>query len=100
PAVGAGLTMPLSWDMRFVAEDAELGFVFNRRGIIPDADLIWWVPRLIGFGRAMDLLLTGRIFSGREAAEIGLVSRAIPTDLVLETALQAARDIARNVGPV
>lgn len=100
PAVGAGLTMPLSWDMRFAAENAKLGFVFNRRGIMPDADLIWWVPRLIGFSRAMDVLLTGRIFSGREAAEMGLVSRAVPGEHLLETALEAARDIARNVGPV
>lgn len=99
-AVGAGLTMPLSWDMRFAAENAKLGFVFNRRGIIPDADLIWWVPRLIGFSRAMDVLLTGRIFTGREAAEMGLVSRAVPAEQLLETALAAARDIARNVGPV
>lgn len=99
-AVGAGLTMPMAWDIRIAAEDAKLGFVFNRRGIIPDADLIWYIPKLIGFSRAMDVLLTGRIFSGKEAAEMGLVSRAVPKELVLDAALEAANDIATNVAPV
>lgn len=99
-AVGAGLTMPMAWDIRIAAEDAKLGFVFNRRGVIPDADLIWYIPRLIGFSRAMDILLTGRIFSGAEAAEMGLVSRAVPKEQVLDTALEAAKDIATNVAPV
>lgn len=98
--VGAGLTMPLAWDIRIAAEDAKLGFVFNRRGIMPDADLIWWVPRLIGFSRALDLLLTGRIFSGAQAEEWGLVSRAVPREQVVDTALEMARDIATNTGPV
>jgi enoyl-CoA hydratase/carnithine racemase len=98
--VGAGLTMPLEWDIRIAAEDAKLGFVFNRRGVMPDADLIWWVPRLVGFSRAMDLLLTARIFSGAEAADWGLVSRAVPREQVVDTALDMARDIATNVAPV
>jgi enoyl-CoA hydratase/carnithine racemase len=98
--VGAGLTMPLAWDIRIAAEDAKMGFVFNRRGIMPDADLIWWVPRLVGFSRALDLLLTGRIFTGKEAADWGLVSRAVPREVVVDTALETARDIATNVGPV
>jgi enoyl-CoA hydratase/carnithine racemase len=99
-AVGAGLTMTMDWDIRIAAEDAKLGFVFNRRGIMPDADLIWYVPRLIGLSRALDILLTGRIFRGKEAAEMGLVARAVPGEQVLETALEAAHDIARNVAPV
>src|SRR5207245_1260373 len=74
-AVGAGLTMAMTADIRVVAEDAKLGFVFNRRGVMPDGDLLWSLPRTIGFARSMDLLLTGRIFSGREAYELGLVSR-------------------------
>ena len=99
-AVGAGLTMTVDWDIRIAADDAKLGFVFNRRGIMPDADLIWIVPRLIGLSRALDILLTGRIFSGAEAAEMGLVARAVPRERVLETALETAHDIARNVAPV
>jgi enoyl-CoA hydratase/carnithine racemase len=99
-AVGAGLTMALEYDLRVVAEDAKLGAVFNRRGVIPDADLLWSLPRMIGYARAMDLLLTGRIFSGREAVELGLASRAVPKDQVLTTALEMGRDIATNVAPV
>ncbi len=70
--------MPIKWDLRVVAEDAKLGFVFNRRGIMPDADLLWLVPRLIGAAAAMDVLLTGRIFSGREGFEMGLAHRCVP----------------------
>jgi enoyl-CoA hydratase/carnithine racemase len=99
-AVGAGLTMTVDWDIRIAADDAKLAFVFNRRGIMPDADLIWIVPRLIGLSRALDILLTGRVFSGAEAAEMGLVARAVPRERVLETALETAHDIARNVAPV
>jgi enoyl-CoA hydratase/carnithine racemase len=99
PAVGAGITMAVACDIRIAAEDAKIGFVFNRRGVIPDADLLWFLPRMIGYARAMDLLLTGRIFSGREAAEVGLVSRAVPAQDVLATATDLARDIAANVAP-
>jgi enoyl-CoA hydratase/carnithine racemase len=99
-AVGAGITMAVACDLRIAAEDAKIGFVFNRRGVIPDADLLWSLPRLIGYTRAMDLLLTGRIFSGREAADVGLVSRAVPRDEVLTAATEMARDIAENVAPV
>jgi enoyl-CoA hydratase/carnithine racemase len=99
-AVGAGITMAVACDLRIAAEDAKIGFVFNRRGVIPDADLLWSLPRLIGYARAMDLLLTGRIFSGREAAEVGLVSRAVPKHEVLAVATEMATDIAENVAPV
>ena len=100
PAVGAGLTMAMSCDIRLAADDAKLGFVFTRRGVIPDADLMWSLPRIIGYARAMDVLLTGRIFTGPEAAELGLVSRSVPRDQVLPAATQIARDIAQNVAPV
>jgi enoyl-CoA hydratase/carnithine racemase len=100
PCVGAGLTMPLEWDIRIAATDAKLGFVFNRRGIMPDADLLWYVPKLIGLSRAMDLLLTGRFFTGKEAEEWGLVSRSVPRERVLDEALLVANDIATNVAPV
>lgn len=99
-AVGAGMTMALRADIIVVAEEAKLGFVFNRRGVIPDADLLWSLPRLIGYSRALDLLLTGRIFSGREAVELGIASRAVPAGSVVETAEEIATDIATNVAPV
>ncbi|WP_116997008.1 enoyl-CoA hydratase-related protein [Desertimonas flava] len=99
-AVGAGITMAMRADIRVAADDAKLGFVFNRRGVIPDADLLWSLPRQIGYAPAMDLLLTGRIFSGAEAFRLGLVSRSVPAGDVLDTALEIARDIAENVAPV
>jgi enoyl-CoA hydratase/carnithine racemase len=99
PAVGLGLTYPLQWDIRFAAEDAKLGFVFTRRGLIPEANSLWLLSRTIGGSRALELLLTGRTFTGAEAAEMGLVSRALPADRVLDATLEAAADIARNTAP-
>lgn len=99
-AVGVGITLPMQWDIRIAAEDAKLGFVFTRRGVIPEANSQWIVPRLVGLTRALELLLSGRIFSGREAAEIGLVSKAVPKEAVLPAALELAADIAQNTAPV
>jgi enoyl-CoA hydratase/carnithine racemase len=99
-AVGVGLTLPMQWDIRIAAAEARLGFVFNRRGVIPEANSTWIVPRLVGVARAMDVLLTGRLFTGEEAAQMGLVSRAVPRDQVLATALEIAEDIAANTAPL
>ena len=100
PAVGAGLTMAMGADIRIVAQDAKLGFVFNRRGVMPDADLLWSLPRTIGYARSMDLLLTGRVFRGAEAVEMGLAVKALPAEEVLPAAMEMAHDIATNVAPV
>ncbi|GAA4510119.1 enoyl-CoA hydratase/isomerase family protein [Brevibacterium yomogidense] len=99
-AVGAGITMALRADIIVAAEEAKIGFVFNRRGVIPDADLLWSLPRRIGYQRAMDLLLTGRIFDGKEAVQLGLATTAVPADEVLSTAMRIAHDLAENVAPV
>ena len=99
-AIGIGLTLAMQCDLRFVAEDAKLGFVHVRRGVLPDAHAHWTVPRAIGFARAADLFLTGRTFSGREAAELGLANRALPAADVLPAALDVARDIAVHTAPI
>jgi enoyl-CoA hydratase/carnithine racemase len=99
-AVGVGITLPLQWDVRIVAREAKLGFVFGRRGLIPEANSTWILPRLIGLSRAMELLLTGRIFSGEEAVAMGLASRAVEAERVLPTAMELARDLAENVAPL
>ncbi len=99
-AVGIGITLPMQWDIRIVARDARLGFVFNRRGITPEANSTWIVPRLIGVSRAMELMLTGRMFTGAEAVEMGLASQAVAAEEVLPTAMALARDIADNVAPL
>ncbi len=99
-AVGMGLTLPLGWDIRFAAADAKYGFVFTRRGLVPEAGATWMLPRLVGVSRAMELLLSGRIFSGAEGAEMGLFSRALPAEEVLPAAQELARDLAANTSPV
>jgi enoyl-CoA hydratase/carnithine racemase len=98
-AVGMGLTYPLMWDIRIAAEDAKLGFVFTRRGLVPEGNASWLLSRLIGASAALELLLTGRIFTGAEAAEMGLVTRAVPRDQVLHVAREIALDIAANTAP-
>jgi enoyl-CoA hydratase/carnithine racemase len=99
-AIGVGLTMPMQWDIRIAAEDAKLAFAFNRRGVIPELGANWIVPRIVGVSKGLELLMTGRTISGREAAEIGLVSEALPAERVLPRSLELARDIADNVAPV
>lgn len=98
-AVGMGLTYPLMWDIRIAAEDTKLGLVFTRRGLLPEGNSLWLLSRLVGASRALELLITGRIFSGKEAAELGVVTRAVPTAEVLDTALELAVDIATNTSP-
>jgi enoyl-CoA hydratase/carnithine racemase len=98
-AIGIGLTLAMQCDIRLVAEDAKLGFVHVRRGVIPDAHSHWTVPRAVGFARAADLLLTGRTFTGGEAAELGIASRVLAAEDVLPAALDIARDIAVNTAP-
>ena len=93
-AIGVGITLPLTCDLRFVAEDAKLQFAFVRRGVLPELASHTLLPRVIGFSRAADLLLSGRQFSGREAAELGLASRALPAAEVLPAALEKAREFA------
>ncbi len=100
PAVGVGMTMPMEYDIRIASADAKYGFVFNRRGVIPEINALWLVPRLIGVSRGLELLLTGRVFRGSEGAEMGLFSAALPGAEVLPRAQEIARDIATNVAPV
>jgi enoyl-CoA hydratase/carnithine racemase len=99
PAVGVGLTTPLQYDIRVAAKDAKLGFVFVQRGVMPELASTWILPRLIGVARACDLLLSGRIFLGEEAAQIGVVNEAVAREEVLPRAREiAARDAARGEG--
>jgi enoyl-CoA hydratase/carnithine racemase len=99
-AVGIGVTYTLHCDVRFVAEDAKLGVPFVRRGVVPEANSSWLLPRIVGLATALDLVLTGRIVLGREAVEIGLCHRALPADQVLEQAQQWARQVTTDGGPL
>jgi enoyl-CoA hydratase/carnithine racemase len=99
-AIGLGLTLALQCDLRIVAEEGKYGIVQVRRGVMPDAYAHWTLPRLVGLERAADLLLTGRKIGGREAAEIGLASRCVLADQVLDAALEIAREIAVHTAPL
>lgn len=99
-AVGLGMTMALHCDLRIMAEEAKFGIVQNRRGVVPDLRSHWTLPRLIGYGPATELLLTGRMFTAAEAAAWGLANAAVPSAEVLPLALEWAADIARNTAPL
>ncbi len=98
-AIGAALNVALLMDIVIVAEDAKLRLPFARIGVVPDANATWLLPRLVGTQRALELFLTGRFFSGLEAAEMGLALRAVPKEDVLATALELAREIATYAAP-
>jgi enoyl-CoA hydratase/carnithine racemase len=100
PAVGVGATLPMQWDIRIAGESAKIGFVFVRRGVVPEALSTWTVARLIGMARAADVLLTGRVLGAREALELGLVSRVVPDAELLPAVRALALEIAREAAPV
>jgi enoyl-CoA hydratase/carnithine racemase/RimJ/RimL family protein N-acetyltransferase len=100
PAVGIGATMTLPMDVRLAADDARIGFVFVRRGIVPEACSSWFLPRVVGISRAMEWVATGRVFDAQEALEGGLVRSLHPKAELLDAANALAREIADNAAPV
>jgi len=100
PAVGVGATMTLPMDIRLASEDARMGFVFARRGIVPEAASSWFLPRAVGISRAMEWVATGRVFSAQEGLEGGLLRSLHPPAELLGAARDLAREIADNTAPV
>lgn len=100
PAVGVGVTMTLPMDVRVAAESARFGFVFARRGIVPEACSSWFLPRVVGISRAIEWVATGRVFSAQEALEGGLVRSLHPGDELLEAARALGKEIVDNTAPV
>jgi enoyl-CoA hydratase/carnithine racemase len=100
PAVGVGITMTLAMDVRLAADDAKMGFVFARRGIVPEACSSWFLPRIVGIAQAMEWVSTGRVFSAEEAHAGGLVRSLHPKGELLDAAHSLAREIADNTAPV
>jgi enoyl-CoA hydratase/carnithine racemase len=94
PAVGVGITMTLPMDIRLAAEGAKIGFVFARRGIVPEACSSWFLPRIAGISQAMEWVATGRVFSAEEALAGGLVRSVHPTTEVLAAARALAVEIS------
>jgi enoyl-CoA hydratase/carnithine racemase len=100
PAVGVGATMTLPMDVRLASESAKFGFVFARRGIVPEACSSWFLPRVVGISRAMEWVASGRVFPAAEAHAAGLVSEVLPAEGLLPRARELAREIAENTSAV
>ena len=96
PAVGVGVTMLLPMDIRLASDRARFGFVFNRRGFVPEGCCTWFLPRIMGMSRAAEWLYSGRVFSAIEALEGGLISQILRPEKLMPTAIELAREIADN----
>ena len=96
PAVGIGITMTLAMDVRIASSAARMGFVFARRGIVPEACSSWFLPRVVGISQAAEWVYTGRVFSADEALAGRLVSRVVSPEELLPAARTLAREIADN----
>jgi enoyl-CoA hydratase/carnithine racemase len=100
PAVGVGITMTLPMDVRLAVEGAKIGFVFTRRGIVPEAASSYFLPRLVGISQAMEWVATGRVFTSEEALAGGLVRSVHPPGELMDAAHALAREIVDNTAPV
>jgi enoyl-CoA hydratase/carnithine racemase len=100
PAVGIGATMQLAMDIRIASESARFGFVFSRRGIVPEAASSWFLPRLVGIQQALAWCFSGRVFDAKEALAGRLVQEVVAPDQLLPRAREIAREIADNTSPV
>jgi enoyl-CoA hydratase/carnithine racemase len=100
PAVGVGITMTLPMDIRLAADDAKIGFVFAKRGLVPEAASSYFLTRAVGISRAMEWVATGRVFLAPEALEAGLVRSIHPKAELLDVARALGREIAENTAPV
>ncbi|MCR6736583.1 MAG: crotonase/enoyl-CoA hydratase family protein [Afipia sp.] len=99
-AVGIGVTMQLAMDIRLASTEARFGFVFARRGIVPEAASSWFLPRIVGISQALEWCYSGRVFPAQEALAGRLVSQVLPADELLPAARAIAREIAENTAPV
>lgn len=100
PAVGVGLTLTLPMDIRIAAANARFGFVFARRGLVPEAASAWFLPQLVGLTQALKWCLTGRVFDASEALAGGLIAEVLPPEALLDRARALAREIAEETSPV
>ena len=100
PAVGVGITMTLPMDIRLASVEAKMGFVFNRRGLVPEAASSWFLPRLVGISQAMEWVATGRVFDAEEALRGGLVRSLHTPEALLDAAYALAAEIAENTSAV
>jgi enoyl-CoA hydratase/carnithine racemase len=100
PAVGVGVTMQLAMDVRLASDNARFGFVFARRGIVPEACSSWFLPKIVGISQALEWTFTGRVFPAEEALEGGLIKKIYKPDQLIPAARALAREIADNTSQV
>jgi enoyl-CoA hydratase/carnithine racemase len=100
PAVGVGLTLTLPMDIRIAADSARFGFVFARRGLVPEAGSAWFLPRIVGLSQAMRWCLSGKMFDAQEALAAGLVSELADPASLMDKAREIAREIAEETSPI
>src|SRR5215469_2232781 len=100
PAVGVGATMQLAMDVRIASDNARIGFVFARRGIVPEACSSWFLPKIVGISQALEWCMTGRVFDAQEALRGGLVNEVVKPDELLPRAYALAAEIRDNTAPV
>lgn len=100
PAVGVGVTLTLPCDIRLAADTARFGFVFARRGLVPEAGSAWFLPQIVGLPQALRWCLSGRLFDAAEALAGGLVSEVVAPEALLARAREIALEIAETTAPV
>lgn len=100
PAVGFGATMTLPMDIRLASSAARIGFVFSRRGVVPEACSTWFLPRVVGISQAAEWVYSGRVFPASEALAGGLVSRVVAPDALLPAARALAGEIVEHTSAV
>ena len=100
PAVGVGVTMTLPMDIRLASKKAKFGFVFARRGLVPEAASSWFLPRVVGISKALEWTYSGKVFSAEEACEGGLVRSVHEEEDLLSVAKEIATEIIENTSPV
>lgn len=100
PAAGVGVTMTLPADLRIASDTAKFGFVFTRRGLVPEACSTWFLPRIVGISTAVEWTVGGKMVPAAEALERGLVREIVPAECVLPRAIEVARELAAGTSPV
>ena len=100
PAVGVGASMQLAGDIRIASEDARFGFVFANRGIVPDACSSWFLPKIVGISKALELTFSGRIIESREALDISLISSLHKPENLMNDAINIAQGLVERSAPI
>jgi len=100
PAVGVGATMTLPMDVRLASDQAKMGFVFTRRAIAPDGCCTWFLPRIVGIGKATEWMMSGKVFTAQEGFESGLINEVLAPEDLLPAAYKLAKEMATNTSAI